>query len=336
MTMIVILALGFSQAIAGVAGLNLTAKHNAAMTVFVDGQEVANQSAYVSLQNIASGNRFIEVFKHTGYGWGNQHQLAFSGFVFLPDNIITTAKVKNGQFVVQSQIAMYAPPAPTSCGNTFTYNPPVCGTPPPPVVVCNICGMQNCNGGCNVQSTCSCGSPTCGGGCSTGFSQTTYYNNGYQVATCSSCGMQGCTGTCVNTNVYNNYNPYQGNGYNQPVACGTCGSPTCGGGCSTGGGFFYGPQAMDASQFSQLLNSVNNQWFSSGKLSVVNQALSGNHFTASQVKQLVQQFDFSNDKLAVAKNAYTKTVDTENYFTVFDALTYSSSINELNNYIASL
>lgn len=99
---------------------------------------------------------------------------------------------------------------------------------------------------------------------------------------------------------------------------------------------FYGPQAMDAASFNLLKNSIDSQWFSSGQMQVFDQALQANYFTSNQVRELVSMFDFSNDQLSIAKKAYTKTVDPQNYFIVNDVLTYSSSVSSLNAYIASL
>lgn len=98
----------------------------------------------------------------------------------------------------------------------------------------------------------------------------------------------------------------------------------------------FAPQAMHPFVFQQLLATINNQWFSSGQMSVFNQALATNFFTSQQVRELVQQFTFSSDQLKVAKKAYTKTVDPQNYFVVNDALEFNSSINALSSYIASL
>lgn len=98
----------------------------------------------------------------------------------------------------------------------------------------------------------------------------------------------------------------------------------------------YGPQAMSPEMFQQLKASIENQWFSSGQMDVFNQALSANYFTSLQVKEIVSVFTFSSDQLKVAKQAYTKTIDPQNYFVVNDVLEFSSSVNALSNYIASL
>lgn len=94
---------------------------------------------------------------------------------------------------------------------------------------------------------------------------------------------------------------------------------------------------MNANNFNKLKTAIENQWFSDGKKIVLKQAFADNHlFTTSQVKELIDLFTFSGDRLEVAKLAYLNTVDTENYFLVYDSLHWNSSVENLSNYIASL
>lgn len=98
----------------------------------------------------------------------------------------------------------------------------------------------------------------------------------------------------------------------------------------------WGPQPMSPASFDQLKKSIENQWFSSGQRDVFQQALATNYFTSEQVYQMVELFTFNSDQLEVAKQAYTKTVDPENYFIVSNALEFSSAVNALSSYIAAL
>lgn len=94
---------------------------------------------------------------------------------------------------------------------------------------------------------------------------------------------------------------------------------------------------MSSEEFNLLRNAINNEWFSDGKLMIFKQAVNAGHlFTTAQVKQIIALYDFSSEQLEVAKIAYNSTLDTENYFLVFDTLHWSSSKKKLNNYIASL
>lgn len=96
------------------------------------------------------------------------------------------------------------------------------------------------------------------------------------------------------------------------------------------------PQEMEAVAFQSLKQTIDNQWFSSGKQDVFKQALAGNYFTSQQVSELVNLYSFDSDKLVVAKMAYTKTIDPQNYFMVSNQLGFSSSVNDLTAYMASL
>jgi nuclear transport factor 2 (NTF2) superfamily protein len=63
------------------------------------------------------------------------------------------------------------------------------------------------------------------------------------------------------------------------------------------------------------------------------QIVDKNHFTSEQVKYMTQLFSFENNKLDLAKFAYRYTTDPKNYFVVYDALSYSSSKEQLADYI---
>ena len=58
-----------------------------------------------------------------------------------------------------------------------------------------------------------------------------------------------------------------------------------------------------------------------------------NQFSADQVKSMMQVFSFENARLELAKYAYRNTMDQRNYFVVYDALSYSSSKEQLAEYL---
>jgi hypothetical protein len=105
------------------------------------------------------------------------------------------------------------------------------------------------------------------------------------------------------------------------------------------GGGFHQPNhvpVMSHEQFARLKQSIRNQSFSSGQRQIVDQALATNYLTSQQVFELVNMFTFNSDKVSVAKKAYHRTIDPENYFVVYDALDYNSSVNEVASYIAGM
>lgn len=256
-------ALG-AQAFAAV--LNIRTNTNAPLKVVLDGHVVATNSATVSLNNLNAGYHNMQVFRVLqNYNSYNEEPI-FVGQIFLPNQTVTNALVKQNQFIVEAQFALNTP-APQHNGNYYD----------------------------NVS-----------------FGNSAYgqYYNTKPVT--------------WNNNVYQN---------NNSIVCEHIPTPVV--------VHYNVPEvvqifAMNPQVFNQLKASINNQWFSDGKMSVFNQAVQANYFTTAQVNELINLFSFSNDKLEVAKRAYTKTVDTENYFMVFDSLQWNSSIQNLSSYIASL
>lgn len=95
-----------------------------------------------------------------------------------------------------------------------------------------------------------------------------------------------------------------------------------------------GPVPMNAAQFIQLKATIDNGNFESTRLNIFKQALAYNYFTTAQVRELMDLFWFESSKLEVAKLAYNKTVDQQNYYAVNNSFGFSSSVHELGEYIA--
>lgn len=95
-----------------------------------------------------------------------------------------------------------------------------------------------------------------------------------------------------------------------------------------------GRYSMDDDDFAQLRSMMERASFESAKLAIAKQALNANVFTARQVVCLLNTFSFESTKLEFAKMAYNKTVDKNNYYLVNDAFYFSSSITDLQQYLA--
>ncbi|MEZ5014470.1 MAG: DUF4476 domain-containing protein [Chitinophagales bacterium] len=116
---------------------------------------------------------------------------------------------------------------------------------------------------------------------------------------------------------YNPYNPYpEYDPYHAPNTC----APV--------------PYAMSEGTFLQLLNTIDAQWFDSSKMTVAEQTLQGNNFTAAQVARMMHMFSFESSRLELAKKAYSRCMDKQNYFVVNNEFTFNSSVQELNRYIS--
>jgi hypothetical protein len=101
-------------------------------------------------------------------------------------------------------------------------------------------------------------------------------------------------------------------------------------------GGYNGPPPMNPEMFRQLKSAMEARPFGSSKLEIAQQAMSMNYFTSAQVSELMGVFTFDSDKLTFAKNAYSRTIDKQNYFMVNNGFTFSSSASELNEYIKHL
>ncbi len=112
---------------------------------------------------------------------------------------------------------------------------------------------------------------------------------------------------------------------------GTCqegGDNTNGGGWNNG----YG-NVMNTRDFQMAKESISKEWFENNRLTLAKTIMDKNNFTTQQVKDMMLLFTFENNRLEVAKYAYSKTVDKQNYYQLNDALTFSSTKEELARFI---
>lgn len=99
------------------------------------------------------------------------------------------------------------------------------------------------------------------------------------------------------------------------------------------GGWGHNSNVMTAREFDQVKQSLRKEWFENNRMSSAKFILEKNSVTTAQVKELMSLFMFEDNKLEIAKQAYRKTVDKKNYYQVMDALTFSSSKDELARFI---
>ncbi len=92
---------------------------------------------------------------------------------------------------------------------------------------------------------------------------------------------------------------------------------------------------MTQTNFLNAKQTIASKDFEDSKLTIAKQITTSNCLLASQVKQIMQLFEYEDTKLEYAKFAYRHTYDIENYFKINNAFEYESSIDELNEYINS-
>lgn len=90
---------------------------------------------------------------------------------------------------------------------------------------------------------------------------------------------------------------------------------------------------MGVREFNDVKDMLRREWFENNRLASALVMISKNSFTTEQVKDLMLLFTFENNRLELAKAAYCKTVDQRNFWQLSDALTFSSSKDELNRFL---
>jgi hypothetical protein len=100
---------------------------------------------------------------------------------------------------------------------------------------------------------------------------------------------------------------------------------------------YPGHLAMSDSDFDQLFSEVEDQSSTSAKTTYLSNIFrsTGNYFTTAQIRELLQQAYYENDRLTLAKSAYDNVVDPVNYTQLYDLFTYQTSRNDLADFIGT-
>jgi len=91
---------------------------------------------------------------------------------------------------------------------------------------------------------------------------------------------------------------------------------------------------MKKDDYSDLKKSINNRNFESTNSATLKTAIDNNYFTSEQVVELLRYFTYEDSKLEIAKYIYKKVCDPGNFFKVYEAFDFDSSVQELKNYIS--
>ena len=92
-------------------------------------------------------------------------------------------------------------------------------------------------------------------------------------------------------------------------------------------------RSMSDYDFNIAKESLRKEWVENKRLTATKQVIDRNNFTSNQVRSLLLLFTFENNRLDIAKYAYTKTVDKANYDVVKDAFSFNSNKEKLDAYI---
>jgi hypothetical protein len=96
----------------------------------------------------------------------------------------------------------------------------------------------------------------------------------------------------------------------------------------------YGSCRVSQDEMNSIIKSINDQTFTSSKVSVAKQIIQAKRcFTSQQIKTLVDLMTFEDSKLDLAKYCYDYCIDRDNYYLINSSLTMSSDVEELSSYI---
>lgn len=87
--------------------------------------------------------------------------------------------------------------------------------------------------------------------------------------------------------------------------------------------------AMNSSEFNRVIWAISKESSEFNRMTSAEQIIHTNYFTVDEVKQVMQLFCSDDSKLDIARTAYDKTVDSENYYQLSSLLKSDNSRNEL-------
>jgi hypothetical protein len=90
---------------------------------------------------------------------------------------------------------------------------------------------------------------------------------------------------------------------------------------------------MEPRKFRYALSSIKRKSFSDTQLRLAKQIANNNCLTVRQIKKIAAVFSFESTKLDFVKYAYNQCYDPENYWMVNEVFSFSSSTDELDDYL---
>lgn len=93
--------------------------------------------------------------------------------------------------------------------------------------------------------------------------------------------------------------------------------------------------AMNGRDFDSVIATVKKQSFEETMLKTAKQIVTANCLNVNQISQICQSFSFEESKLDFAKFAYEYCVEPKNYFKLNTIFSFSSSVDDLTDYVQS-
>lgn len=95
------------------------------------------------------------------------------------------------------------------------------------------------------------------------------------------------------------------------------------------------PTVIDQVTFASAKRTIAACSFDDTKMSTAKTVISNNYFTTDQVMELCKLFTWDDNRLAIAKYAYYRTIDQNNYFKVSNVFTWDDNRRKLNDFISN-
>jgi hypothetical protein len=90
---------------------------------------------------------------------------------------------------------------------------------------------------------------------------------------------------------------------------------------------------MDNRKLKYAIRAIERKTFSDTQLRLAKQIASSNCLTVWQIKRIATVFSFESTKLSFVKFAYDYCYDPENYWIINDVFTFSSTVDEMDEYL---
>jgi len=92
---------------------------------------------------------------------------------------------------------------------------------------------------------------------------------------------------------------------------------------------------MSPTNFNSALQTIKGQSFEETRLKTAKQIASANCLSAGQIADICNAFSFEDSKLDFAKAAYSNCTEPNNYFKINNVFSFSSSVDELTEFVTS-
>jgi hypothetical protein len=91
---------------------------------------------------------------------------------------------------------------------------------------------------------------------------------------------------------------------------------------------------VGGTDFNNMKSSLEKQSFEDTKLKMAKDIMRRNCYSSGQIKELMGLFSFEENKLELAKYGYDFCTDKNNYYMLNDAFSFSSSVDELTEFLS--